>query len=319
MKIGTRASKLALWQANHVADRLRAAGHDAEIVTFSTKGDRILDVPLAEIGDKGLFTQELDRALLDGAIHLAVHSLKDLPTTLPGGLVLAAVTEREEPWDAFVAHPDFGGNLADLPEGATLATSSLRRQAQLKAWRPDLRTVPVRGNVPTRLAKLDASGTPGEGGWHGAILAAAGLIRLGLDDRIRERIGPDVMLPAVSQGALGIVCAERDDETLSTVTATLADAATTAATTAERALLRTLEGGCQVPVAAWAWIEENTLRLEGSVAALDGSRLVRDAISGEVHEAEALGVRLAERLREAGADAILAAIRAASPPDVRLT
>lgn len=319
MKIGTRASKLALWQANHVADRLRAAGHDAEIVTFSTKGDRILDVPLAEIGDKGLFTQELDRALLDGAIHLAVHSLKDLPTSLPAGLVLAAVSEREEPWDAFVAHPGFGGALADLPDHATLATSSLRRRAQLKAWRPDLHIVPVRGNVPTRIAKLDASGAPGEGGWHGAILAAAGLIRLGLADRIRERIDPAVMLPAVGQGALGIVCAEGDGRTRAVATDLLGDAATSAATTAERALLRTLEGGCQVPVAAWARIEEGALHLEGSVAALDGSKLVRDAISGEVHEAEALGVALAARLREAGAGEILAAIRAFSPPDVRLT
>ena len=319
MKIGTRASALALWQANHVADRLRAAGHAPEIVPFSTKGDRILDVPLAEIGDKGLFTQELDRALLDGAIHLAVHSLKDLPTTLPSGLVLAAVTEREEPWDAFVAHPGFGGALAYLPEGATLATSSLRRHAQLKAWRPDLRIVPVRGNVPTRLAKLDASGTPGEGGWHGAILAAAGLIRLGLEDRIRERIAPDVMLPAVGQGALGIVCAEGDGRTRAAVSASLADAAATAATTAERALLRTLEGGCQVPVAAWGRIEAGALHLDGSVAALDGSRVVRDRISGEASDAEALGVALAARLREAGAGGILAAIRASSPPDVRLT
>ena len=157
MKLGTRASKLALWQAHHVADRLRHAGHEVEVVTFSTKGDRILDTPLSEIGDKGLFTQELDRALLDGAISLAVHSLKDLPTTLPPGLALAAVPERAEPWDAFVAHPDFDGGLADLPEGAVLATSSLRRQAQLKAWRPDLQIVSVRGNVPTRIAKLDAS------------------------------------------------------------------------------------------------------------------------------------------------------------------
>lgn len=319
MKIGTRASKLALWQAHHVADRLRTAGHDAEIVTFSTKGDRILDVPLAEIGDKGLFTQELDRALLDGAIHLAVHSLKDLPTTLPDGLVLAAVSEREEPWDAFVAHPDFDGALADLPDGAALATSSLRRQAQLKAWRPDLRIVPVRGNVPTRIAKLDASGAPGEGGWHGAILAAAGLIRLGLGGRIRERIDPEIMLPAVGQGALGIVCAEGDEQATATVSKTLADPSTTAATAAERALLRTLEGGCQVPVAAFARLEEGTLRLDGAVAALDGAALVRDTISGDRGEAEALGVRLAERLRDAGAGEILAAIRSVSPPDVRLT
>ena len=307
MKIGTRGSALALWQANHVADRLQAAGHDAEIVTFTTKGDRILDVPLAEIGDKGLFTQELDRALLDGDISLAVHSLKDLPTTLPTGLVLAAVTEREEPWDAFVAHPDFDGALADLPDGATLATSSLRRQAQLKAWRPDLHVVPVRGNVPTRIAKLDASD------WHGAILAAAGLVRLGLGDRIRERIDPAVMLPAVGQGALGIVCAEGDAATRAAVRATLADAETTAATTAERALLRTLEGGCQVPVAAWGRTEGDAVRLDASVAALDGSKLVRDTAFGSADHAEALGIELAEQLRAQGASDILAAIRAAAP------
>ncbi|MEP0546084.1 MAG: hydroxymethylbilane synthase [Rhodothermales bacterium] len=313
MKLGTRASKLALWQAHHVADRLRHAGHAVEVVTFSTKGDRILDTPLSEIGDKGLFTQELDRALLDGSISLAVHSLKDLPTTLPPGLGLAAVTEREEPWDAFVAHPDFSGALADLPEGAVLATSSLRRQAQLKAWRPDLRIVSVRGNVPTRIAKLDASD------WHGAILAAAGLIRLDLDARIRERIDPAIMLPAVSQGALGIVCAESDTQTSDVLRAVLADADTTSAVTAERALLRRLEGGCQVPVAAWARIDDGVLHLDGAVASLDGSRHVRAVSSGSPAEAEMLGVALAETLLDRGAGDILRAIRAAAAPDVRLT
>ncbi len=323
MKLGTRASKLALWQAHHVAGRLRDAGHDVEVVTFSTKGDRILDKPLAEIGDKGLFTQELDRALLDGSIHLAVHSLKDLPTTLPPGLTLAAVSEREEPWDAFVAHPDFDGGLAALPEGAILATSSLRRQAQLKAWRPDLRVVPVRGNVPTRIAKLDASGPLDAGaearGWHGAILAAAGLVRLDLADRIRERIDPAVMIPAVGQGALGIVCAEADTATADALRTVLADAAATVATAAERALLRRLEGGCQVPVAAWAREENGRLRLDGAVASLDGSDHVRGRLDGDPADAEALGVELAERLLDRGAGAILAAIRDTAAPDVRLT
>ncbi len=319
MKIGTRGSALALWQAEHVAARLRAAGHAAETLTFTTKGDRILDVPLAEIGDKGLFTDALDRALLGGEIHLAVHSLKDLPTALPAGLALAAVTARAEPWDAFVAHPAFLGALAELPEGATLATSSLRRQAQLLAWRPDLRIVPVRGNVPTRLEKLDVSGPPGAGGWHGIILAAAGLARLGLAARIRERIAPAVMLPAVGQGALGIVCAEEDRETAAVLRTVLADADTTAATAAERALLRRLEGGCQVPVAAWARIENGALHLDGAVAALDGSALVRDAVSGPPAEAAPLGVALAERLLGAGAGAILDAVRGVHPPDVRLT
>ena len=313
MKLGTRASKLALWQAHHVADRLGRAGHAVEIVTFSTKGDRILDTPLSEIGDKGLFTQELDGALLDGTIALAVHSLKDLPTTLPTGLRLAAVPERAEPWDAFVSHPDFDGELADLPEGAVLATSSLRRQAQLKAWRPDLRIVSVRGNVPTRIAKLDASD------WHGAILAAAGLIRLDLDARIRERIDPAIMLPAVSQGALGIVCAESDTATADVLRTVLADPDTTAAVTAERALLRRLEGGCQVPVAAWARIDDGVLHLDGAVASLDGARHVRASLNGPPGEAEILGVALAETLLDRGAGDILRAIRAVATPDVRQT
>ena len=313
MKLGTRASKLALWQAHHVADRLRDAGHEVEIVTFSTKGDRILDTPLSQIGDKGLFTQELDRSLLDGTTALAVHSLKDLPTTLPEGLVLAAVPEREEPWDAFVAHPDFGGTLADLPEGAILATSSLRRQAQLLAWRSDLQIVSVRGNVPTRIAKLDASGMPGKGGWHGAILAAAGLLRLDLADRIRERIDPAVMLPAVSQGALGIVCAEADEATRDVLGRVLADPDTTAAVLAERALLRRLEGGCQVPVAGRARVDNGRLSLEGAVVALDGSRLVRASAVSMVRDAEQLGTALAENLLSRGAGDILDAIRASAP------
>ncbi|RMH63746.1 MAG: hydroxymethylbilane synthase, partial [Bacteroidetes bacterium] len=197
--IGTRGSALALWQAHHVRDLLTAAGYPVEIRTITTKGDRILDVPLAEIGSKALFTKELDEALLRGEIHLAVHSLKDLPTALPEGLCLAAITERADPRDAFIAHPSVAGGLADLPEGATLATSSLRRRSQLKAWRPDLTIVPVRGNVDTRLARLDA------GTWHGMILATAGVVRLERTDRIRERIDPALMLPAVGQGALGVV------------------------------------------------------------------------------------------------------------------
>lgn len=313
MRLGTRASQLALWQAEHVAGRLRRAGHDVEIVTFSTRGDRILDKPLAEIGDKGLFTQELDRALLAGEIQLAVHSLKDLPTVLPEGLVLAAVPGREEPWDAFVAHPRFEGHLADLPHGATLGTSSLRRQAQLLAWRPDLRVVSVRGNVPTRIAKLDASD------WHGVILATAGLVRLGLDGRIRERVDPGVMLPAVSQGALGIVCAEADTDTRAALSAALSDPAATAATAAERAFLRRLEGGCQIPVGAHATVEGERLHLRGLVASLDGTEVFRSEIDGTAAEAAQLGHALAEHLLADGAEAVLAAIRGGSAPDVRLT
>ena len=315
--IGTRGSQLALWQANHVADRLRSAGLDGvEIEVLSTKGDRVLDVPLAEIGDKGLFTAELDAALLDGRLDLAVHSLKDLPTTLPDGLALAAVTAREDPSDAFVAHPDYAGRLGQLPHGATLATSSLRRRAQLLAWRPDLRIVSVRGNVPTRVGKLDASGALASSsapatGWHGAILASAGLVRLGLADRIRDRIPPSVMIPAVGQGALGIVCRADAHDTQRQLADVLQDASARAACDAERALLRQLEGGCQVPVAANARVAGDDLVLDASVVSLDGTTAVRDRIEGRAADAVALGERLAARLAEAGASAILDAIRSA--------
>ncbi len=301
--IGTRASALALWQARFVQERLEAAGIPTLLREFTTKGDRILDVPLAEIGDKGLFTHELDAALLDGSIHLAVHSLKDLPTRLPTGLVLGAVSEREEPWDAFVAHPDFPGKLEEVPEGAVIGTSSLRRQAQLLAWRPDLRVEPVRGNVGTRLSKLDASS------WRGVILAAAGLLRLGLAERIRQRIDPRTVLPAVSQGALGIVCAERDDATRAALFTTVHDSASAAATGAERAFLRRLEGGCQVPIGAYASFDEERLVLDGCVAAVDGSVLLRDRLTGTAESAAELGVALAERLLEKGAGAVLRGVR----------
>lgn len=301
--IGTRGSALALWQARHVAERLAAAGRPAELFEIRTTGDRILDVPLANIGEKGLFTKELDDALLDGRIDLAVHSLKDLPTQLPEGIRLAAVTERADPSDAFVASPRFDGGLAELPHGAVLGTSSLRRQAQLKAWRADLKVVPLRGNVDTRLAKLDG------GDLHGIVLAAAGLHRLGWASRIRERISYDLMLPAVGQGALGIVCAEGAEETCALVRAVLHDEATAVATAAERSLLRRLEGGCSVPVGAHARVAEGRVLLEGCVASTDGARLVRDRLERPAEEAEACGLELAERLLHAGAGAILSEIR----------
>jgi len=309
MRLGTRGSALARWQADHVADRLRAAGHPIEIEVISTKGDRILDLPLAEIGDKGLFTQELDRALLDGDIDLAVHSLKDLPTTLPEGLTLAAVSSRDDPADAFVAHPSFDGRLSDLPEGALIGTSSLRRQAQLLAWRPDLRVIPVRGNVPTRVAKLDAS-LPEEGGFHGLILAAAGLSRLDMGDRITERIDHAVMVPAVSQGALGIVTAIDNEDATQTVRDSADDLPLRPTVMAERALLRRLEGGCQVPVAGHATIEDGRLKLVGVVASADGKQVVRDTFAGDPAQADTIGTALAEHLLAGGAAAILAGIRA---------
>lgn len=305
LTLGTRGSKLALWQAHHVQHALQAAGHAVAIQEISTKGDRILDTPLAEIGDKGLFTKELDVALLNGEIQLAVHSLKDLPTRLPPGIALAAVGKRAHPGDALVAHPSFEGGLEDLPEGAVLATSSLRRRAQLLAWRSDLTIVPVRGNVPTRIAKLDASD------WHGLVLAVAGLERLELTDRIRTIIPYDIVLPAVSQGALGIVCAANDAGTRALLRQTLHDEATSAAVLAERALLRRLEGGCQVPIGARGRREDGALHLDACVAALDGSRLLRAADHAPPDRAEALGTALAERLLDQGADAILQGIRAA--------
>ena len=303
--LGTRGSKLALWQAHHVKDRLEARGYRVELLEITTKGDRILDTPLAEIGDKGLFTKELDLALLEGRIHLAVHSLKDLPTTLPAGIALAAVGERAAPWDVFVAHPSFDSTLENLPEGATLATSSLRRQAQLLAWRPDLRVVPVRGNVDTRIRKLD------ESAWHGLILAEAGLVRLGLENRIRQRVPSAVMIPAISQGALGIVCADHDAGAKSVLRGALHHAPTAVTITAERAFLRRLEGGCQAPIGAHAQFEDGKLRLDGCVASVDGSHLVRRHRTGHRKDAEALGVALAEEVIEQGAAEILAEIRRA--------
>ncbi len=310
MRLGTRGSALACWQAEHVAGELQSHGQSVEIVTIETKGDKILDVPLAEIGDKGLFTQELDAALLSGDIQLAVHSLKDLPTSLPRGLELAAVLSRTDPSDAFVAHPDFRGSLADLPDGATIGTSSLRRQAQLLAWRPDLQIVPVRGNVPTRIAKLDTTDLR-TGGWHGLILATAGLMRLSLEDRITERINHDVMLPAVSQGALGVVTAGGDQAATDLIRKLLDDPEVRATVTAERALLRRLEGGCQVPVAGHATLEGDMLHLSGSVVSLDGREFVRSAVSGPVANADDLGRRLADELLAGGAGRILEAIRLA--------
>lgn len=307
LRIGTRASDLALWQARHVQSLLMQTGFEAQLVEITTTGDKILDVPLSDIGDKALFTKELDIALIEARIDVAVHSLKDLPTTLPDGIVLAAVSDREDPSDVLVAHPDFSGQLDDIPQRATIATSSLRRQAQLRAWRDDLEVVPVRGNVNTRLRKLD------ESDWHGIILAYAGLARLGMHDRIRQRIPFDIMLPAVSQGVLGVVCREEDAAVRHAVRDAVDHPPTGACVMAERAFLRTLEGGCSVPVGAQARLEGETLRVEGSVASLDGRTHLRDRIEGQADDAERLGVRLAEQMLSRGADAVLSDIRKKQP------
>ncbi len=301
--LGTRGSALALWQARHIKRRLERIGYIVDLQEISTAGDRIVDVPLSQINDKDLFTKELDLALLDGRIHLAVHSLKDLPTRLVDGIRLAAVAQRADPHDAFVAHRAVTESLADLPAGAIIATSSLRRRAQLKAWRQDLEIVSVRGNVDTRVNKLD------QGDWHGLVLAAAGLRRLGMGNRITETVDTAIMLPAVGQGALGIVCAASDVEVYATLQDVIHDSASGYATAAERAMLRTLEGGCSVPVGAHGRIRDGVLIIEGSVTSVDGLRNCRHQVSGRPEDAERLGVMLAERLLSDGGDAILEELR----------
>ena len=301
--LGTRGSALALRQATLIRSFLEARGVSVQVEIIRTTGDHIQDVPLAKIGAKGLFSKELDQALLEGRIDLAVHSLKDLPTEMPEGLVVAAMPERASPWDVFVAHPDYAGRLEDLPTGAVVATSSLRRQAQLRAWRSDLQVVPVRGNVDTRLRKLEAEG------WHGLILAEAGLQRLGLQERVRQRIAPEILLPAVGQGALGVVCAEANRRVRALLQA-LHHAPTAATVRAERALLHALQGGCQVPVAALGTVEaDGTLVLRGRVVSLDGRQMVEGVERGPMAEPEAIGKALAEMLLKQGARAILEEIR----------
>lgn len=291
--IGSRGSKLALWQSEHIAARLRAlhAGLNVEIRRITTRGDKILDVPLAKIGGKGLFTKELENAMLDGTIDLAVHSLKDMPTQLPEGLVLAAVTEREEPYDALVS-PRFK-TLAALPQGAIVGTSSLRRQAQLLAVRPDLQIRSLRGNVDTRLSKVE------DGTFDAIILAAAGLKRLGFGDKITQILPSAVSLPAVGQGALAIE-SRADDPFTQALLQGLDHEETRLAVTAERAFLRTVEGGCQVPVGVHATFSGDELHIEALIASLDGQTVLRDAVTGASGQADALGRQLAERMLAVG-------------------
>lgn len=308
LRIASRGSELALWQARAVEAAVRAADPalEVEIAVIKTTGDRILDVPLAKIGDKGLFTKELDAALLAGEAHLAVHSLKDVPTRLPDGLALAAVGAREDPRDVLVLPPGRAGTLADLPAGARVGTSSLRRRAQLRALRPDVEVVDLRGNLNTRLAKLD------RGEYDAILLAAAGVLRLGWEDRIAERLDPSAWLPAVGQGALGIVTRAGDEETAARL-APFHDPFTAACTAAERALLAALEGGCQIPIGALALVDEDGLTLYGLVADVDGERVLRDSENGSLDDAVEVGRRLAARLVEMGAGEILARIRAETP------
>jgi hydroxymethylbilane synthase len=308
LRIASRGSQLALWQAHAVERALLAAdpGAEVRIDVVKTLGDKILDVPLAKIGDKGLFTKELDEALLSGAADLAVHSLKDVPTRLPHGLVIAAITVREDPRDVLILAPGVAGSLAELPAGARVGTSSLRRRAQLQARRPDLEVLDLRGNLNTRLAKLD------RGEYEGIILAAAGVLRLGWEERISEILDPADWLPAVGQGALAIV-ARADDEAVLERLRPLEHAPTAAATTAERAFLRALEGGCQVPIGALAELHDDRLTLHGLVASADGDTILRSVIEGAPGEAAELGRSLAADLLGRGAGEVLAEIRREVP------
>ena len=301
LTIGTRQSLLALWLSNHIAALLRKEYPECEVVLkkIVTKGDRILDVPLAQIGGKGLFTKEIEEDLLDGTIDLAVHSLKDMPTVLPEGLCLTAITERANVGDAFVSNKY--GSFEELPLGAVVGTSSLRRKAQLLAKRPDLEIRDLRGNVDTRLRKLD------EGLYDAIILAAAGLERLGHGDRISSLIPADVCLPAVGQGALAIE-ARTEDKEVRDMLSFLNDLNTKQATDAERAFLGLLEGGCQVPIGVHADVEGENIRIEAIIAALDGSTILRDTINGKTDDAISRGQQLGKKMLAAGGQEILASI-----------
>ena len=296
--IASRGSPLALWQARWVERELAALGHDSRIQIIKTTGDKITSVPLNQVGAKGLFTREIEEALLEGRADLAVHSLKDLPTELPAGLMLAAIPAREDPRDAIVGIP-----IANLPKNAKVGTSSLRRAAQLRKLRPDLRIEPVRGNLDTRLRKLD------QGHYDAIVLAVAGLNRLGLRDRIAEIVSPDIICPAVGQGALAIEAAIGPGP-LSGLWEKLDDRLTRAAITGERALLAALGGGCQVPIGALGTVAAGTLHLRGIVVSPDGVRLVRDSLEGPLAEAAEIGRRLGEALLAAGGDDILESVYA---------
>ena len=298
LRIGTRGSPLALWQARWVQKCVTALRPDvvAELTVIKTRGDKILDVPLAKVGGKGLFVKEIEEALLDGRIDLAVHSMKDMPAELPVGLRIGATPERENPLDALVslAYP----SVEALPEYAKVGTSSLRRAAQLLSLRPDLKIMPLRGNVGTRLEKLSTTSL------DAIILAAAGLMRLGWADRISALLDTNTMLPAVGQGALGVEI-RTPDRVMDPIVARLQHDPTQTAVAAERAFLHRLEGGCQVPIAAHAVIASQRVKLTGLVATVDGRRVIKNTIQGPCDQAQIVGTRLAEDLLARGADEIL--------------
>ncbi|PAX57131.1 hydroxymethylbilane synthase [Brunnivagina elsteri] len=301
VRIGSRKSQLALVQTYWVQEQLQKSFPDIkfEVHTMSTQGDNILDVALAKIGDKGLFTKELELGMINQEIDFAVHSLKDLPTNLPSGLTLACITERENPADALVVHEKYKDKQIDtLPEGTVIGTSSLRRLAQLRHHFPHLQFKDVRGNLNTRLAKLDA------GDYDALILAAAGLQRLGMSDRIHQVIPSEVSLHAVGQGALGIECRADDGEIISLLKA-IEHPETRDRCLAERAFLRDLEGGCQVPIGVNTELNGDNLTLTGIVISVDGQNKVQDTVAGKASEAEKLGTQLANTLRQQGAKEIL--------------
>ncbi|PJX26404.1 hydroxymethylbilane synthase [Advenella sp. S44] len=308
LTIATRASRLALWQARHVRALLQTHYPDlqVELLELTTKGDQILDRTLSKIGGKGLFIKELESALVDGRADLAVHSLKDVPVDLQSPFSLAAILERADPTDAFVSRTYH--QLSDLPDGAVVGTSSLRRESQIRAAYPHLVVKPLRGNLDTRLSKLD------KGDYDAIVLASAGLERLGLGERIASRLDVSESLPAAGQGALGIEILESRTELLD-ILATLANPATTACVTAERAVSRALGGSCQVPIAAYATLTDNAVTLHGLVATPDGKRVLRSTRTAGAEAAEKLGTDVAQALKEQGADAILAALNEASQSD----
>jgi hydroxymethylbilane synthase len=306
LKIGTRGSTLALAQSQWVKEKIEARNPDmvVELVTIKTTGDKILDSPLNKIGGKALFVKEIEEALLKKTVDVAVHSMKDVPAEIPEGLVLSVFPEREDPRDAFISIRYQA--LEDLPQGAKVGTSSLRRAAQLLAMRPDLTMVPLRGNVDTRLRKLEKRDL------QAIILATAGMRRLGLESRITQFIPSELVLPAIGQGALGLEVRYDDERTINLLEF-LNHEETAVTVRAERAFLKELEGGCQVPMAALCRLRDNQLHLEGMVAELDGSKIVRDKVMGEKAKAEQIGITLARKLIDAGAHKILASIYGKQP------
>ncbi len=302
IRVGSRDSVLAMWQTRFVIEQLQQVtdAYEFEIVSLKTKGDKILDVSLAKIGDKGLFTKELEVGLLQGEIDFAVHSMKDMPTVLPEGLQISSLLKRHNPADVLISEKY--QSFAELPQGAKVGTSSLRRKAQLLHARPDLDIHDLRGNLQTRMRKMQ------EENFDGIILAAAGVERLNWHDKITEELSYDICLPAVSQGVIGVETRVDDSEIIALVQL-VHDVQTASCVTAERALLKSLEGGCQIPIGAYAQLKDDMVVLQGLVGSLDGKTIIRDEISGPAAQSEQLGQQLAQRLSEQGGQAILEEIR----------